>query len=122
MANKPSAQKGGDSVISSSRPIVISSEAYAQSLDRLAKVGNRVKEEKFDPKKHKDTKRSQIALIFVRGYIIIISLIIIGAPLFNALLSDAKTPIDIERLLSQVGSLIGAPLGFVIGYYFKEDK
>lgn len=122
MANKPSDQKGGDNIIGSSRPIILSNDAFSHSLERLARVGTRVKEEKFDPKKHKDTKRAQIALIFVRGYIIIISLIIIGAPLFNALLSDAKTPIDLERLLSQVGSLIGAPLGFVIGYYFKEDK
>ncbi|MEO5948822.1 MAG: hypothetical protein ABIP74_00275, partial [Candidatus Saccharimonas sp.] len=70
----------------------------------------------------KDTKRAHIAMVFVYGYMITVITVIILAPLFNAFFTDSKTPLDVERILAQVGSLIGAPLGFVIGYYFKEDK
>jgi hypothetical protein len=125
MSDKPSTKKGGDEVASSSRPIVISSDTYMQSLERvsrLSQLGKRVKDEKFDPKKHKDTKRAHIAMVFVYGYMLIVAIVIVGAPLFNAAFTDSKEPLDVERILAQVGSLIGAPLGFVIGYYFKEDK
>jgi hypothetical protein len=122
MANKPSDQKGGDDMIGSSRPIILSNDAYLQSLDRVSRLGARVKEEKFDPKKHKDTKRAHIAMVFVYGYMLLVAIVIVGAPLFNAVFTDSKDALDVERILSQVGSLIGAPLGFVIGYYFKEDK
>jgi membrane protein YqaA with SNARE-associated domain len=122
MPDKPSNVKGGVEMVSSSRPIVISSDAYMQSLERIARLGQRVKEEKFDPKKHKDTKRAHIAMVFVYGYMITVAIVIVLAPLFNALFTDSKEPLDVERILAQVGSLIGAPLGFVIGYYFKEDK
>ncbi len=130
MSDKPSTEKGGAEITSSSRPIVISSDTYMQSLERvsrerisrLSQLGKRVKEEKFDPKKHKDTKRAHIAMVFVYGYMLIVAIVIIGAPLFNAAFTNSKEPLDVERILAQVGSLIGAPLGFVIGYYFKEDK
>ncbi len=125
MSDKPSTEKGGADITSSSRPIVISSDTYMQSLERvsrLSQLGKRVKEEKFDPKKHKDTKRAHIAMVFVYGYMLIVAIVIIGAPLFNAAFTNSKEPLDVERILAQVGSLIGAPLGFVIGYYFKEDK
>lgn len=121
MPDKPSDTKGGAEIVSS-RPIVLSSDAYMRSLERVAKLDHRVSQEKFDPKKHKDTKRAHIAMVFVYGYIITITLVIIGGPFFNAVLASEKLPIDLERVLAQVGSLIGAPLGFVIGYYFKEDK
>lgn len=122
MTEKPSEQKGGAQV-NSTRPVFVDAENYMKSLnDKVSKLGHRALTEKFDPQKHKDTKRAQIALVFVWGYMITVVLIIIGAPLFNALLAHSNEPIDIERILSQVGSLIGAPLGFVIGYYFKEDR
>jgi hypothetical protein len=122
MTNKPSDEKGGDKIVGSSRPIILSNEAYLQSLDRVSRLGTRVKEEKFDAKKHKDTKRAHIAMVFVYGYMITVAAVIVGAPLFNAAFTDSNEPLDVERILAQVGSLIGAPLGFVIGYYFKEDK
>lgn len=122
MPDKPSNKKGGDAVVNSSRPVFISGDSYMRSLERVARLGQRVKEEKFDPKKHKDTKRAHIAMVFVYGYMITITIVIVGAPIFNAVFTDIKEPLDIERILAQVGSLIGAPLGFVIGYYFKEDK
>lgn len=122
MSVKPSNEKGGDQTAGTSRPIIVSNDVYMKSLERVARLGNRVKEEKFDAKKHKDTKRAHIAMVFVYGYMITVAIIIIGGPLFNAVFTNSKNPLDIERILAQVGSLIGAPLGFVIGYYFKEDK
>ncbi|MBF9434647.1 hypothetical protein HA133_01690 [Mycobacteroides chelonae] len=122
MADKPSNGKGGDQ-LESKRPVIINADEYTKFLnDRIGRLDQRAKEEKFDPKKHKDTKRAHIALVFVYGYMALVAIIIVGAPLFNAFFTSSKEPLDVERILSQVGSLIGAPLGFVIGYYFKEDK
>ena len=90
--------------------------------DQLTSVQKKVDTTKFDRVKHKDTKRSHIALVFVYGYMAMVAIIVIGGPLYNALVLQNPVAIDIERILAQIGSLIGAPLGFVIGYYFKEDK
>lgn len=118
MANKPSSAKGGPLIISS-RPSLYSIEELNRKVNAL---DNKANKEKFDAKKHKDTKRSHIALVFVYGYMAMIAITVIGAPVYNAIVLSEPIEIDLERILAQVGSLIGAPLGFVIGYYFKEDK
>ena len=120
MAEKPSSEKnkGGDN-----KKDVVYSYYNTQLLsDRLKRRNDRAIAEKFDPRKHKDTKRSHIALVFVYGYMITTLLIIIFVPLYNASNIADPQPLDLERILSQIGALIGAPLGFVIGYYFKDDK
>jgi len=76
----------------------------------------------FDHRKHKDTKRAHIAFVFVYGYMIIVTLIILGVPFYNWWILSSPTPLDLDKTLAQAGSLLGTPLGFVVGYYFKEDK
>jgi hypothetical protein len=76
---------------------------------------------KFDHLEHTDKSRKHIAFVFVYGYIIIVALIIAGVPLFNFFALDNKDALDLEKILAQAGALIGSPLGFVVGYYFKED-
>jgi hypothetical protein len=88
-----------------------------ESLGRLEQKA----EEPFDARKHKDTKRAQIALIFVRSYVWIVVIIIVGIPLYNWAVGQPKG-LEIDATLAQLGALIGSPLGFVVGYYFKEDK
>ena len=64
-------------------------------------------------KKSKDDWRSLFALIILSGYFAVIGIIVIKMTIF----SDCSNMIE---LLSTVGSLVGTPLGFVIGYYYKN--
>ena len=75
----------------------------------------------FDRIEFLDTKRAEIALKFVKWYLFLILVIIIGVPIFNAAIGN-NDPLDIYKLLGQLGTLLGSPLGFVVGYYFKDDK
>lgn len=73
----------------------------------------------FDPIQHNDETRSSIAKYFVVFYLcIIIGILIIG---FLAQIYF-QIDIDIKEILSIVGTLIGSPLGFVLGYYFKSNN
>jgi hypothetical protein len=108
-------KKGGQHSYTTYRPLGPSGPR--ESLGRLEEKT----EQPFDPRKHKDTKRSQIALIFVWSYVLTVIIIIIGIPLYNWAIGQPKL-IEIDTTLAQLGALIGSPLGFVVGYYFKEDK
>jgi hypothetical protein len=60
--------------------------------------------------------RSQIAMLYVAGYLaIVISGLIIGY-LKNFELTGYKD------LLLAVSGILSGPLGFIIGYYFKSSK
>lgn len=93
-------------------------DAHA-SLERLIDDVN--KKDPFNRVEHLDKKRAFIALIFVWGYLGLVFLIMVGAPLYNKSIGNTE-PIDLDKILAQVGALLGTPLGFVVGYYFKEDK
>lgn len=70
------------------------------------------------------TKRGAIALWFVISYIILVFVIVFGVPLYNWLVVSKPAPLDVGEVLTEVGTLLGSPLGFVLGYYFKggEEK
>lgn len=70
----------------------------------------------FDPEEHKDKTRSHIAKLFSWGYLIIIAVAMIGAPIYNIWAKEVVEPRD---LLITLSSVIGSPFGFIIGYYFK---
>lgn len=80
------------------------------------------KKPSFDHLEHTDKSRKHIAFVFVYGYIIIVAIIIIGVPLYNSLALKQPDSLELDKILAQVGALIGSPLGFVVGYYFKEDS
>lgn len=75
----------------------------------------------FNPIEHLDKKRALIAIVFVFGFLILLLLVIIGVPTYNAVIGKAEA-LDLGNTLSTVGGLLGTPLGFVVGYYFKEAK
>jgi len=93
-----------------------SQEAYKsfQELQETAESFNRVK--------HLDTKRAEIALKFVNWYLVYVAIVLVGVPIFNVYAVGNHQPIDIYKLLGQIGTLLGTPLGFVVGYYFKQDS
>ena len=63
----------------------------------------------------KDDWRSLFALIILGGFFIVIGSIV-AAWLFG---HDIDSVI---KILSAVGALLGSPLGFVIGYYYKDKN
>lgn len=65
--------------------------------------------------------RSKIALILTWSFVIIVAIIIIGPPIYNATIGT-NTPVDQNRLLEVFSSLFGTILGFVLGYYFKDKN
>lgn len=80
----------------------------------------------FDSIKFNDQTRGKIWKIFVWWFFIAIfgSIIVtIGYNiLFYYITQDTELFIKLDSLLTLVGSIIWAPLGFVMGYYFKSDK
>jgi hypothetical protein len=100
-------------------------ERYRLEREReLSQFERKVEEEKkpsFDHLEHTDKSRKHIAYVFVYGYMITVAVIIIGVPLYNAIALHMPSNLELDKILAQVGALIGAPLGFVVGYYFKED-
>lgn len=91
----------------------------------LRQLQQRVDENKkptFDHLEHTDKSRRHIAFVFVYGYIALVAVIIVGVPLYNALALHQPNYLELDKILAQAGALIGSPLGFVVGYYFKEDS
>lgn len=92
----------------------------------VSRLEHRVKESKITPTfnhlEHTDKSRKHIAFVFVYGYIVLVTLIIVGVPIFNTAVLGQRDALELQNILAQAGALIGSPLGFVVGYYFKEDS
>lgn len=89
--------------------------------------------EKTKPQFHKDETRRRFALYFLIGYFALLLLVLVFIFLYNkwVIISALKAGIpgilptqllDLERILFLVTSAFGPTLGFIIGYYFKDDK
>lgn len=66
-------------------------------------------------------KRGEIAQYFVRGYFYLLTLIILGIPLYN-LYAEQTIQLDLAEILQGYSAIIGPLIGFVIAYYFKTNK
>lgn len=108
---------GGSFIPVGSTASISASNEAKQSLKQLEQTAK-----KFDPLEHLDTTRAEIAKKFVKWYLAFVMVIIIGVPLYNSYSVHSKEPLDIYKVLTTVGTILGTPLGFVVGYYFKEDK
>lgn len=95
--------------------------AGSEVREKLQDLTLKVDASPFNPVEHLDKKRAFIAIVFVFGFLILLLLVIVGVPVYNALIGKAQA-IDLNNTLSTVGGLLGTPLGFVVGYYFKESK
>ena len=67
------------------------------------------------PKKTKEDWRCLFALIILSGHFIIIGTIVV-------IWAFGRDIDDVIKILSTVGALLGSPLGFVIGYYYKDKS
>ena len=80
----------------------------------------------FDSIKFNEETRGKIWKIFVWGFFIAIFGSILVTVLYNVyfyyITQDTSLFLKLDSILTLVGSIIGAPLGFVMWYYFKSDK
>ena len=60
--------------------------------------------------------RSQIALYYVLGFLLIVCICFIVSGLEHLSVNDTKD------LLVTVSGILSGPLGFIIGYYFKASS
>lgn len=80
--------------------------------------------EVFNPIKERGQTRSKIALIFVRWYFYLLGASLAFLTIYNFLMITANKTDQIlnpKDILLIITSAIGSPLGFVVGYYFKES-
>ncbi len=94
------------------------SEASEQFNNKMRKM--RVESE-LENIRQDNTSRSRIAYCFTLAFIAITSVIIVGGPIYNATL-EKESPLDVAQLLSNFVAQFGTPLGFVLGYYFKDKN
>ncbi len=92
-------------------PISLPDETVLNTLTKEIKQ----RESKSKKRRSKEDWRSTFALIILLGYFASIISIII-----TCLINSSNY--NMIELLNTVGSLIGAPLGFVIGYYYKSKS
>lgn len=102
-------------------------EQFGGLQDEIAKTRRKIDtQEPYDAKKYEDKTRSTLALIFVRGYFIILGAAIVIAVGNNIAIEYFKLKTDIiinvKDLISVISGAIGTSLGFVVGYYFKSSE
>lgn len=78
-------------------------------------------ESELENSKQDNKSRSRIAYGFTFAFITFIGVILIGGPIYNATIGK-NTPIDIAEMMSGFVAQFGTPLGFVLGYYFKDKN
>ncbi len=81
----------------------------------------------YNPIEQRDITRSKIANLFVWGFLILIVVFFFVSLLYNiAILSFFPEKEDLilvpKDMILLVTSIIGTPLGFVVGYYFKQSE
>jgi hypothetical protein len=95
-----------------------------QVLDNFAllqKTAQNTKEQ-WSVERYDTTKRGTIALWFVISYILLVFLVVFGVPVYNWLVANKPEQLNVSEVLTEVGTLLGSPLGFVLGYYFKGGE
>lgn len=79
-------------------------------MERLARIDN---------SRQDNTSRSRIAYAFAFGFVGIIAFILFFGPIYNVTIGK-NAPVDVQATLASFMSQFGTPLGFVLGYYFKD--
>ena len=82
----------------------VESEKKKTGIDLNAKSGNT------------ETTRSRIALLYIRGFFIVILLVFLIGYITHFVVKDYTD------MLITVSGVLSGPLGFIVGYYFKASK
>lgn len=95
-------------------------------LDDIQRKLNQVT--KYNPIEHRDKTRSKVAFWFTIGYFALLGVTLVGAPMYNAVLmvhygiTDPSLLLPIKDVLLTIAGIVGGPIGFVVGYYFKGSE
>jgi hypothetical protein len=79
----------------------------------------------YNPQEHKDKTRSEIALYFVKAYIMLVIFIFVVVFVYNLVLISIGRDsliLEIKDIFPLVIGTVGTLLGFVLGYYFKSEE
>lgn len=88
---------------------------FGHKLDKM-RLESELEKDKQDTK-----SRSRIACGFTVAFIALLSVIIVGVPLYNCSIGK-ENPLDVSDLVTTFVAQFGTPLGFVLGYYFKDKN
>lgn len=99
---------------------------FKKQLDGVsAKLINDTTGDAFNDKELTIVTRARIARLLVLWFLIALILSVVFVIIYNIamfyLTQDASLFVQIETVIPLVGSIIWAPLGFVMGYYFKGN-
>lgn len=81
--------------------------------------------ENFNPAKELGKTRSLIAITFVKWYFYLLAGFLIFVVIYNPLvlwLGKELLILNPKDMILVYTSAIGSPLGFVVGYYFKDSE
>jgi zinc transporter ZupT len=101
-------------------------KAYLDKIDELKTLSSSHKS--FDPREHKDRTRAYITGGFLVAFFLLLGLAFYFTYVYNQLMLRhlGRFPnlqlADIKDIITLLISALGTPLGFVIGYYFKEKN
>ena len=89
-------------------------ELGAKRVERIPEVDP---SEKINVAFKKEDIRGRVASVFLIGFFVVL----VGAVIVSAL-SDGDKVGNLKELLITVSGILAAPLGFVIGYYFRSQE
>jgi len=124
---KPETAKASDT--SSSAPVSdrLSAEEIGKRIDDALEQSKLKKKVKGS----KDEDRSQIANRIVLAFLLAVGLVLVGVPIYNLYAfrhapiavdtRPAIQPLDLGNTLTEVGTILGPSVGFVVGFYFKDE-
>ncbi len=90
-------------------------KSYSNKLEEMQRAAE------IDNSRQDNRSRSRIAYWFSVGFILLMGVIIVGGPIYNATIGKGAS-LDIAQVMSGFVGQFGTPLGFVLGYYFKDKN
>ncbi len=97
-----------------------------QRLQILEDTKEKSSKIKYNPDELNDKTRSKIAVLFVWGFFAIISGTVVLTMIYNVVICLGKDTtcytnlLSVKDMLVAVIGYVGSPLGFVMGFYFKD--
>jgi len=97
----------------------------SKKAEASEEVFERAEQRAYNPQEHKDKTRSEIALYFVKAYIMLVIFIFVVVFAYNLVLISINKDnliLEIKDIFPIVIGTVGTLLGFVLGYYFKSEE
>ncbi len=91
---------------------------------QVVKIGNQLDEQPLNVAASQENTRAGIAWTFTIVFLALVFSCIIGPFIINALFpGNIDNPLEVAKQLStNIGSILGGPFGFIMGFYFKQKE